>query len=66
MRLVDVVLTSALIGLCLGLFHTGVPAFGVRPAAEVQASAGECGEHACERFSLVRTPMMRRTAGERG
>ena len=60
MRLVDVVLASALLGLTLGLLHTGLPGFGVR-AGNAQVAASDCGQSVCERITWLRTPLMRRT-----
>ena len=63
MRLVDVVLASMLLGLTIGLVHTGLPGFGAR-AGDAQAAAVDCGASKCERVTWLRTPMMRRTYTE--
>ena len=59
MRLVDVVLASALLGLTLGLLHTGLP--GARAAGETQVASSDCGRSMCERITWLRTPLMRRS-----
>lgn len=56
MRLVDVVLASALLGLGLGLLQTGLP--GAR--AGNGAAAADCATTKCERIAWLRTPAMRR------
>jgi hypothetical protein len=59
MRLVDVVLASALLGLGLGLLQTGLP--GAR-AGNAQIASTDCATHKCERVTWLRTPVMRRTS----
>ena len=59
MRLVDVVLASALLGLTLGLLHTGLP--GARASGETQLASSDCGWAMCERITWLRTPLMRRS-----
>lgn len=63
MRLVDVVLAGVLLGLTLGLVHTGLPGFGAR-AGDPQAAAADCGQSKCQRVTWLRTPLMRRTYSE--
>jgi hypothetical protein len=58
MRLVDVVLASALLGLGLGYLQTGLP--GAR--AGNTAAAADCATTKCERIAWLRTPAMRRTS----
>jgi hypothetical protein len=58
MRLVDVVLASALLGLGLGLLQTGLP--GAR--AGNSHAAADCATTKCERIAWLRTPAMRRTS----
>lgn len=58
MRLVDVVLASALLGLGLGLLQTGLPGAG----AGNGAAAADCAATKCERIAWLRTPAMRRTS----
>ena len=60
MRLVDVVLASALLGLTLGFLHTGLP--GAHASGEAQLASSDCGRSICERITWLRTPLMRRTA----
>jgi hypothetical protein len=59
MRLIDVVLASALLGLTLGLVHMGLPGFGARASGEGQIAASDCGKSMCERITWLRTPLMR-------
>lgn len=59
MRLVDVVLASALLGLGLGLLQTGLP--GAR-AGNAEVAATGCAAAKCERITWLRTPMMRRAS----
>ena len=62
MRLIDVILASALLGLALGYFNMDSPDVAkasVSGAASVAAS--ECGQSACQRLTWLRTPAMRRT-----
>ena len=59
MRLVDVVLASALLGLGLGFLQTGLP--GAR-AGNSAAAATDCATAKCERVAWLRTPAMRRTS----
>ncbi len=59
MRLVDVVLASALLGLGLGLLQTGLP--GAR-ASDAQTASIDCRQSKCERITWLRTPLMRRTS----
>ena len=59
MRIVDVVLASVLLGLTLGLVHTGMPA---RAADNAQVAATKCGQSKCQRIVWLRTPLMHRTA----
>ena len=59
MRLVDVVLASALLGLTLGLLHTGLP--GARASGDTQVASSDCGRAMCERITWLRTPLMRRS-----
>jgi hypothetical protein len=59
MRLVDVVLASALLGLGLGLLQTGLP--GAR-AGNAEVATADCGIAKCERITWLRTPLMRRTS----
>lgn len=61
MRLVDVVLASALLGLTLGLLHTGLPGFGARAGGNAEVATSDCGHSVCERITWLRTPLMRRT-----
>ncbi len=60
MRLVDVVLASALLGLGLGLLKTGLPSASAGNAEAV--AAVDCASTKCERLAWLRTPMMRRVA----
>ena len=60
MRLVDVVLASALLGLTLGLLQTGLPGFGARAGGNAQVVAHDCGQSACERITWLRAPLLRR------
>ena len=60
MRLVDVVLASALLGLALGFVHTGLP--GARASGDAQVASSDCGRSICERITWLRTPLMRRSA----
>ena len=60
MRLVDVVLASALLGLALGFVHTGLP--GARASGDTQVASSDCGRSMCERITWLRTPLMRRSA----
>ena len=55
MRLVDVLLASMMLGLALGLVHTGLPGFGAR--AGHARVALDCGQSKCERMTWIRTPM---------
>lgn len=55
MRLVDVVLASALLGLGLGLLQTGLPG-----ARANDTAAADCAATKCERIAWLRTPAMRR------
>jgi hypothetical protein len=57
MRLVDVVLASALLGLGLGLLQTGFPG-----ARANDTAAADCATAKCERIAWLRTPAMRRTS----
>lgn len=59
MRLVDVVLASALLGLGLGFLQTGLP--GAR-AGNAEVAATDCATNKCERITWLRTPLMRRTS----
>jgi hypothetical protein len=59
MRLVDVVLASVMLGLVLGLVHTGLPSL---KASEAKAAASDCGKSMCERITWLRTPLMRGAA----
>ena len=54
MRLVDVVLASALLGLALGFVHTGLP--GASASGEAQLASSDCGRSMCERITWLRTP----------
>jgi hypothetical protein len=58
MRLVDVLLASMMLGLALGLVHTGLPGFGAH-AGNARAAA-DCGRSKCERMTWIRTPMTAR------
>ena len=58
MRLIDVVLISAVIGMILGLVHTGLP--GARASGGLQVAASDCGRSMCERITWLRTPLLRR------
>ena len=60
MRLVDVVLASALLGLALGFVHTRLP--GARASGDAQLASNDCGRSMCERITWLRTPLMRRSA----
>ena len=60
MRLVDVVLASILLGLTLGLVHTGMP--GARASGNAQVAATDCSQAKCQRITWLRTPLMRRSA----
>ena len=60
MRLVDVVLASALLGLALGFVQTGMP--GARASSDAQLASNDCGRSMCERITWLRTPLMRRSA----
>jgi hypothetical protein len=57
MRLIDVVLISAVIGMILGLVQTGLP--GAR-ASGAQVAAADCAQSMCERITWLRTPLLRR------
>jgi hypothetical protein len=59
MRLVDVVLASALLGLGLGLLQSGFP--GAR-AGNGDVAAADCAATKCERIAWLRTPARRRTS----
>jgi hypothetical protein len=60
MRLIDVVLAGALLGLALGVLQTGLP--GALAAGNAQVAASDCGRSMCERITWLRTPLMRRMA----
>ena len=60
MRLVDVVLASALLGLGLGLLQTGLP--GARAGANDRPPPPTAAAAKCERIAWLRTPAMRRTS----
>jgi hypothetical protein len=58
MRLVDVVLVSIVIGMSLGLLHTGLP--GARAFGAAQVAASDCAQSMCERITWLRAPLLRR------
>jgi len=58
MRLIDVVLISAVIGMILGLVQTGLP--GARASGGLQVAASDCGRSMCERITWLRAPLLRR------
>jgi hypothetical protein len=58
MRLVDVVLASVLLGLVLGIAHTGLPGFGA-DAGPAKVAASDCSQSMCERITWLRVPLMR-------
>ncbi len=55
MRLVDVLLASIMLGLAMGLVHTGLPGFGAH-AGNPEAGIN-CGQSKCERMTWIRTPL---------
>jgi hypothetical protein len=58
MRLIDVILISAVIGMILGLVQTGLP--GARASGGVQVAASDCAQSRCERITWLRAPLLRR------
>ena len=58
MRLIDVVLISAVIGMVLGLVQTGLP--GARASGGLQVAASDCAQSMCERITWLRAPLLRR------
>ena len=58
MRLIDVVLISAVIGMILGLVQTGLP--GARASSQTQTATSDCAQSMCERITWLRAPLLRR------
>jgi hypothetical protein len=58
MRLIDVILISAVIGMILGLVQTGLP--GARASGGLQVAASDCAQSMCERITWLRAPLLRR------
>jgi len=60
MRLIDVILISAVIGMILGFVQTGLP--GARASGETRVAASDCAQSMCERIAWLRAPLLRRAA----